>query len=161
MKSNSIKLILGVVIVVFVSYIISNCFFQLALISGNSMTPTLKNNQLVIINKYRSEYKKGAIIAFKNDKTGRILTKRIVGVPKDNITIKKGYLYVNNEIPSYYKKTLFEYEGLLSSDICPEGITLMDNEYVVLGDNIEESIDSRYGEIAIVKKDDIIGIIKD
>ena len=70
------------------------------------------------------------------------------------MVIKDGLLYVNNNINNVYNNVLFEYAGILENEI-----TLKEDEYIVIGDNVVESKDSRYKEVGIINKKDIIGIV--
>lgn len=157
MKINRIKLIIIIFIIVFSSYIFSSHFYQLALINGDSMSPTLKNNQVVLINKYNKVYSNGDIVAFRSKYYSKILIKRIAASEGDNIYINNGKLYVNGVVEEKYINKNFKYEGILSKSINNNGITLNDNQYIVLGDNVNNSEDSRSSNISIVSNNDIIG----
>lgn len=112
------------------------------------MEPTLKDKDMLIIKKYNLNIKNNDIVLIKKNKN--IIIKRIVGIPKDKLVIKDNYLYVNDKKnDELYIK---EY-GLLNKEII-----LKDNEYFVLGDNRQNSIDSRNEEIGIIKEDNIIGV---
>ena len=87
------------------------------------------------------------VIIKKKDKT---IIKRIVGLPKDKIKIDK-YLYINGNIQD---NRYIEDPGNLIDEI-----TLKENEYFVLGDNIQHSIDSRFDQIGVILKNEIIGKI--
>ena len=112
------------------------------------MFPTLKNGNIVFIKKYNLDLKHNDIVVIrKNNKT---IIKRLVGLPNDKIEIND-YLYINGE----KKDNLYiEDRGNISN-----AIFLKDNEYFVLGDNRQNSIDSRFDEIGIITKDEIIGKI--
>jgi signal peptidase I len=79
--------------------------------------------------------------------------KRVIGVPGDTVLILDGVVYVNGE--------LYEEEGevdaILDAGIAAEEIVLGDDEYFVLGDNRNNSEDSRYANIGNIKKEYIIG----
>ena len=112
------------------------------------MFPTLKNGNIVFIKKYNLDLKHNDIVVIrKNNKT---IIKRLVGLPNDKIEIND-YLYINGE----KKDNLYiEDRGNISN-----AIFLKDNEYFVLGDNRQNSIDSRFDEIGIISRDEIIGKI--
>ena len=135
------------------AYYISNNWFQLMLIQGNSMYPTYHNLQFTIINRIDRDYQIGDVIAFRNDALKAVLVKRIVACPEDSVLIKNGCLYVNGTVSDLYTEGQpFEYAGIASSKI-----ELKENEFFVIGDNISESKDSRYEEIGVIKSEDIIG----
>ena len=123
-------------------------FYQLCVVHGDSMSPTLKNKNIVLIKKYNLELKHNDIIIVK--KNNKIIIKRLVGLPNDTVKIED-YLYINE------KK--YDNKYIENSGIAGEEIFLNDNEYFVLGDNRQASIDSRSEEIGIVLKDEIVGKI--
>jgi len=135
-------LFLGVVI-----FFISNFFYQLCFVEGNSMYPTLKHGHILIVKKYSLNLSNMDIVLIKKD--NNIIIKRIIGIPNDEIEIKNGYVFVNDKkVDDIFTK---------NSGIINNKLKLNFNEYFVLGDNREESIDSRYEEIGIIKKEQIIG----
>ena len=125
---------------------------------GNSMHPTYKNGEMLMANKitYRvSEPKRGDVIIFKFSDTQDFI-KRIVGVPGDEVMIKDGKIYINNELldESKYLQSSVITNG---SSYLHEGqsITIQENEYFVCGDNRTNSSDSR--EFGPITQDKIKG----
>ena len=118
------------------------------------MEPNFHNMQLVILDKRFSKesLQMGDVIAFRCDGLKSILVKRIAAVPGQSVVIRNHTLYIDNIPASQYKENEFRFGGLLS-----EKITLGDGEYIVIGDNVAESKDSRYPEVGIVSADSIIG----
>ena len=112
------------------------------------MFPTLKNGNIVFIKKYNLDLKHNDIVIIKKD--NKTIIKRLVGLPNDKIEIND-YLYINGEKND---NLYIEDKGNISNEIC-----LKNNEYFVLGDNRQNSIDSRFDEIGIITKDEIIGKI--
>lgn len=125
---------------------------------GSSMYPTYKDGESLMADKisYKlTEPQRGDVIIFKYSDT-RDFIKRIIGLPGEKVTLKDGYIYINNEKldeSTYLENTVYtngeEYlhEG--------ETITLENDEYFVCGDNRQHSYDSRgFGPI---KKTDIKG----
>ena len=119
------------------------------------MTPAYDHMQLVVLNKYDREFKRGDVVAFWCQELTCVLVKRIVAVPGDNVVIQNGTLYVNDCISEVYSEQgIFTYAGLLE-----EPCTLKTEEYLLLGDNIELSKDSRYPEVGIVTESQFYGRI--
>lgn len=112
------------------------------------MFPTLKNGNIVCIKKYNLDLKHNDIIVIR--KNGKTIIKRLVGMPNDKIKIDN-YLYVNGE---KCDNLYIEDCGDINNEIY-----LKDNEYFVLGDNRQNSIDSRFEEIGIILKNEIFGKI--
>ena len=116
--------------------------FKLIIISGQSMAPTYNSGQLVIM-QYNKSVERDDVIVFTLDNKDCI--KRIVAVPHDSVEQKKGYLYING-IKTYY-----------TSEVDEKIIELAEDEFYVLGDNFENSNDSRY--FGVVKYNQILGKI--
>ena len=146
------KLILTVVVVlVIVIYVAS-----LQQIVGPSMAPTFNNKDIAILNKlhYRFfEVKRYDIVSVEYEST-KYLIKRVIGMPGDVIEYKDNILYINGNVVK---------EKYLLKDVYTNGFSLVDlgydkipeDMYLVLGDNRENSMDSR--EFGLIKKKDIIG----
>jgi len=143
------KNLFRIIIIGIICFIISNYFISICVIHGNSMYPTYKDKDIVLENKFNKNYINGDIVVIKKDNLKII--KRIVGCPLDKLNIKDGYLYVNDV---KYDELFIEEVGTLK-----ENIVLKKDEYFVLGDNRNQSIDSRYEEIGIIKKKEIVGKI--
>ena len=122
-------------------------FFQITIVSGYSMAPTLKNKQIILVDKKETSYEKEDIITFRTEQYG-VCVKRIVGTAGDTIKLENGKVYRNNiELSMYSCDATRNYEVLL------EG-----NQFFVMGDNVNDSIDSRdYGPIDVSA---IIGVAK-
>jgi len=110
------------------------------------MFPTLKNGEVVCIQKFNLNLEHNDIIVIR--KNGKIIIKRLIGMPNDTIRIDK-YVYINGEKND---NLYIQNSGNISNEIC-----LKENEYFVLGDNRQNSIDSRFDEIGIIYKNEIIG----
>lgn len=134
--------------------IIYTLFFFL--VSGDSMEPAYHDGQIVLVNRFVDAYHRGDVIIFKTENTGLFslrqkLIKRIVGVPGDTVWVSNGVLYIN-DIP--YDLTT---ELINDAGAAEEPVTLSDNEYFVLGDNVNNSKDSRV--LGPVNGRDVIGCV--
>lgn len=150
---NKKKYFIVFVGVMFVSFYVSANWYQMVLIRGDSMFPTYRNMQLVIIDRHSCDYTYGDVVAFECEGLSSVLIKRVVACPGDKIIIKDGVLYVNDSISIVYSEdVLFEYAGI-AADL----IQLSDNQYFVIGDNVIKSKDSRYQKIGCIYANDILG----
>ena len=143
---NNVKFIFNIFLIGFIIFFINQYFFQICFIQGESMSPTLKKDSMILIKKFDLSINYNDIVVIK--KKNKTIIKRVVGLPNDSIKIDK-YLYINgNKKDDSY----IEEAGEIKKEIL-----LRENEFFVLGDNIQNSIDSRFSEIGIIKKDEIIG----
>lgn len=150
MKKDS-KFVISLIVILLLSFFISKYLYQFMLIQGNSMYPSYHDLQLVVIKKYNNDYSYNDVVAIDSKGLNTVIVKRIVGCPGDTVIIEDKHLYVNN---NRYNDITFEYAGVLEKEI-----KLKEGEYIVIGDNISESKDSRYEEVGIIGKDSIIGVV--
>ena len=146
---NNKRKILIIVFIGLLTFTFSKYFYQLGFVNGISMEPTLKNRQLIIIKNTNANIKKNDIVIIK--KKNKTIIKRIIGMPGDKLEIKDTYLYVNN--------SKYDNNRIIDSGNLKNTIKLNEDEYFILGDNRDSSIDSRYDEIGLIKKDEIKGIV--
>ena len=150
--------ILLIVITISASYFITTNVFVKTSVSGTSMEPTLKEGQVVIVNKleyYIKSPKRNDVIVYKqsNKEHSYFEIKRVIGLPGETVKIKNGIVYINDEAMKEKVKT----EAISNSGLAEEGVKLDDNEYFVLGDNRNDSEDSRFAGIGNVLKNEILG----
>ena len=79
--------------------------------------------------------------------------KRVVGLPEETVRILNGDIYINGERRSDVPFTM----AIQISGIAEEEITLGENEYFVMGDNVNNSEDSRYTNVGNIAKTEITG----
>ena len=153
-------------VVWFILYIICICLvcvlvvsfcFQRTVIDGTSMEPTLSENESAIVSKISYTFslpKRFDIVVFEYDKGNGIhYVKRVIGLPGETVQIKDGYVYINGE-----KLEGDDYGAkMFNPGIASEPITLADDEYFMLGDNRNESADSRYADVGVIKRSQIVG----
>lgn len=127
-------------------------------IKGNSMETTLNNGENVIVkkvSKQRNNLKRYDIIVFKikEENKDEYYIKRIIGLPGEKIQIREEIIYIN-EIPlkDSYKKSSMKNAGLAK-----EVIDIRKDNYFILGDNREISLDSRHPFVGMISKKQIIG----
>lgn len=130
-------------------------FFGRVVVDGNSMKPTYESGNSFIISKVLTP-KRGDIVVFRRKTdSGKsdVLVKRVIALPGDTIMIYDGVVYVNNEpIDEPYIKTKEFVGGAIENT----EIILNSKEYFVMGDNRNNSVDSRY--FGCIKDSDIIGV---
>ena len=127
-------------------------------VDGSSMFPTLHDNDILLLKKFDKSIDRFDVVVIKYDKSK--LVKRVIGLPGERIKIsitKVGNNYVskiliNGEVLSEeYGKSYMMDAGIASNEII-----LGNDEYFVLGDNRNNSTDSRI--IGVIKKKNILGV---
>lgn len=123
------------------------------LIQGKSMLPAYNHMQLVILDRHNRVFQKGDVIAFYCDNLSSVLVKRMVAGPGDTAQIVDGTLIINGQVSQVYPDV-----GIIPNPgILAELVKLGPEQYLVLGDNLSESKDSRYPEVGIVSAEKIFG----
>lgn len=142
--------IIAVVLAAFIITFIAQSF----LVDGRSMEPTLYDGQRLMVNKfiYRfTEPKYGDIVVFKYPSNpSKKFIKRVIGVPGDKVEIRDFVVYVN-DVPLEEDYILDVTRGRYGPRIVPE------NSVFVLGDNRNNSDDSRFSDVGFVPYDHIVG----
>lgn len=124
------------------------------IVYGTSMAPTLDSYDLLLINKlsYKTrEPVRGDIIVFRNESVGKNMVKRIIGIEGDTVEINNGIVFVNG---SELEEIYIDDEDITSRDL---KVIVPRDKIFVLGDNRNDSRDSRNREIGPVGEDVIVG----
>ena len=144
-------------IVLLVSYLFVHFVGQRTLVNGVSMEDTLQDGDNLLVDKISYRFhdpERFDVIVFKyTHKDNTYYVKRIIGLPGETVQIKDGYVYINGE-----KLEGDDYGAkMFNPGIASEPITLADDEYFMLGDNRNESADSRYADVGVIKRSQIVG----
>lgn len=139
--TNSILELVFTLILIPIIHFIASPF----VIVGNSMEPTLINGSYILTQKITSDYERGDIVIFTEpEKENVFIVQRIIGLPGENITINSNGVYSNGEI---LNEPYLDQPQIIESEI---SIQLKENEYYMLGDNRNESYDSRsFGPVSM------------
>ena len=125
---------------------------------GDSMNPVLYNGDVTLVNRIvynASAPKRGDVIVFKpkGNENSHYYIKRIIGLPGETIEFIEGDIYIDGtKLEEDYETTEIKDVGIVT-----EEITLGGDEYFVLGDNRENSEDSRMADVGRVKRSYIYG----
>ena len=127
-----------------------------AWVSGESMEPTLLDKDFLILRSLLYTPEQGDIIACNSPGLGKVIVKRIAAVGGQTVTVdfEKGKVYVDGEE--------FLVDGIDNITLLREGrditdLTVPEGKYFVLGDNRQNSNDSRSTEVGFVDREDILG----
>lgn len=150
--------LLKVVVVVAIGYSVVAFGGQTTEMVGESMAPLIHNDDILLVNKIKYKIfspKQMDIILFKVRKSSETYysVKRVIVVPGDTVQIIEGEVFING---SKVENLPFE-ELILNPGLAKDPILLGEEEYFVMGDNCNISEDSRFVNIGVVLKEDIIG----
>ena len=151
---DGLKYIVVIIIVLFlIIYVVS-----LEQVVGPSMNNTLDSDDIVLLNraiyKYRS-IKRFEVISFNYADT-KYLVKRVIGLPNEKIEYINNKLYVDDkELKEPFLNTTTITNDFSVKDLGYEKIP--DGMYLVLGDNRENSLDSRDKKVGLISKKDVVG----
>ncbi|MDD2973430.1 MAG: signal peptidase I [Lachnospiraceae bacterium] len=159
--TNILKEILSwvfcIVVSIFLAFVCVYAFGLRTSVIGASMETSLYNGQEILVNRliYQvSSPKRDDIVVFlpNGNHNTHYYVKRVVAVPGELVQIKEGKLYVNGVL-----QDSIAYDKIADPGIAENELKLGNDEYFVLGDNVNSSEDSRSGNIAAIKKDTIYG----
>ena len=151
-------LLIEVIVAVLLGFLLITFGFEKTTVSGNSMDPILKDGDTVVVSKIAYAVlspRRNDVIVYRQE--GKELSynsvKRVIGLPGEKILIEDGKIFIDGEP---YEE-INGVDPMVSGGIAEEEITLEKGEYFVLGDNRNQSEDSRYSSVGMVKKKEIVG----
>lgn len=134
------------------------CFGIRTSVIGGSMEPTLSNGQEILIDRFSYFFVspgRGDVVVFlpNGNENSHYYVKRVIGLPGDTISIQDGYVMINGILYDEDGK----YDKMEDGGIAETEIILGEDEYFVLGDNRNNSEDSRSSNVGIVMRNYMIG----
>ena len=149
------NLIICALLALVLAFVITKYVAHHTQVDGTSMEETLKDGDELIVEQvsyYFHDPERYDVIVFPTS-THNSYIKRIIGLPGETVQIMDGKIYINgNMLTESYGRDPIEDPGLAADPIYLAG-----DEYFVLGDNRNASVDSRSSEVGLIKKDKIIG----
>ena len=154
-KQEIIEWVVTLAVALVVAVVVRTFIFEPVRVDGNSMYPTLKHGEIMIVSKldytFGGDPERFDVVICHYPNRGKTnFVKRVVGLPGDTVEIRDGYLIVNGVI--YAEKFLHERPV---DDFGP--VTVPEGQYFVMGDNRNNSNDSRRSEVGMLERDYIMG----
>ena len=136
---------------------IRNFVFRIADVNGHSMEPTLSHGDYVLLSRvgyWFGEPQPGDIVAFPyRGDPSKYYIKRIIGIPGDTIDFQNNRLLINGQEPDFD----FNREESISRADVPFPLVVAYGEFFVLGDNRNQSMDSRSRSVGNIPKNQMLG----
>lgn len=146
--------IISITAAVALAFLIRTFIVELYIVEGPSMKPTLQDAERLVVNKFIYRVRnpeKGEVLIFRYPRDpSRDFVKRVIATAGDTIEIKEGRVYVNDQLQRedyILEKTRTEYSK----------VTIPDGTVFVMGDNRNNSEDSRFSDVGFVPLDLIKG----
>lgn len=159
---KTVKNIIGVVayigLIILLTFLFNRFIAQRTDVSGDSMNHTLINGDSLIVDKlgYRIHQPRRfdiVIFPYRNNPEETFI-KRIIGLPGETVRIDgDGNIYINEELLEEH----YGAEVIMDPGRAYEPVTLGEDEFFVMGDNRNHSMDSRTEAVGNIHKSDIIG----
>lgn len=144
-------------IVVAASYLVITFVGQRTQVSGSSMETTLSDGDQLIVDKISYRFREPSrydIVVFPyRYEENTYYIKRIIGLPGETVQITDGAVYINGKLlDEHYGNAPMENAGMAE-----EPVVLGEDEYFVLGDNRNNSQDSRASNVGVIHRDELLG----
>ena len=153
-----VKWVFEIIVTLVFAVLVAISAFQTVTLQESAMEPTYSVGQKFFVNRalYKIKSpKRGDVIVFKTSASdsAALHIRRVIGLPGETVQVKDGKIYINGKV---YEEN-GAYQDMTDGGLANSAITLESGEYFVLGDNRNNSEDSRYANIGNIKKDYIIG----
>ncbi|MCI8949986.1 MAG: signal peptidase I [Lachnospiraceae bacterium] len=146
-----------IIVAIALAYFTVYAFGSQVTVSGNSMSPLLNSNDVVLINQLGYDLgtpSRFDVVVFEREDHKRNI-KRIIGLPGETVQIIDGQIYINGQLLEL--EGLPETKKIALAGLAENPVELGADEYFLLGDNRDSSEDSRFSNVGNVKGTQIIG----
>lgn len=146
------------IVVVALALALSYLFGTRVHMEGGSMIPTLENGDRMFLNRAKGKLipiGRFDIVAYQMPSRNGVFLKRVLALPGETVQIREGQIYINGSLLPENEYT----RSLAYSGVASEPVVLGDNEYFVIGENADASLDSRFSDVGNVSLSDILGTV--
>lgn len=160
-KQTIIQILITLVeaaIILFAAYAITHYGLETMTVSGEYMSPTLKDGDSILINKMSYQmhriHRNDVVVIQENGSEHSYFTlNRVIGLPGETVKIEEGQVYINGKL----LKEKLTFPLMENGGTALENVTLDQDEYFVLGDNRNGCEDSRNANVGNIHKNNIVG----
>ena len=165
-KGSELSFLLLVLFLILISafiFTVNNWFIKVV-VDGNSMHPTLKNQEVVTVSTV-DDYDYGSIIVIKDELKSDWIVKRVIAKGGDTVKIENGKVYLRKQGTNSFKELSEDYLGdsvktYPANNKESETYHVLEDEIFYLGDNRRVSEDSR-GEFGTCEESQVVGVVKE
>lgn len=161
-----INWVTDIIVVVALACFTVYAFGNQVVVSGNSMSPLLNSEDIVLMNQIALDWGKPErfdVVVFQREDQKKNI-KRIIGLPGETVQIQNGRVWINGQLLEEEKRKvevdgeiIEEEKKIALAGLAENPIELGEDEYFLLGDNRDSSEDSRFANVGNVKEAQIIG----
>lgn len=154
LKDTAKYIAIALVVLLLITYVVS-----LQQVVGDSMNPNYQDGDILILSKIHYRLRKPRrfeVVAIKYQNT-KYFIKRVIGLPKESVKYQDGVLYINGEAVEEKFEITEKTEDFSLADLDIKDGVIPEGYYLVVGDNRNNSLDSRFKEVGLIHESEFIG----